>query len=199
MAEDIKSLIDKIQQEGIQAAQAKAGAIIQDAEARARRLLKDAELAAEKIISSGKERVAKEEDASLLSLKQACRDTVLSLKKEINQLLTGIIKANLRQALSPQELGGIISSLVKENTAKEGLEVIITLNKEDLAKLEEGLLSQLKSRLEKGITLKQSDDIEAGFTISFDAGKSYFDFTDKALAQYLEKYLKPKLTQLLTG
>ncbi|PIW68507.1 MAG: V-type ATP synthase subunit E, partial [Candidatus Omnitrophica bacterium CG12_big_fil_rev_8_21_14_0_65_42_8] len=51
----------------------------------------------------------------------------------------------------------------------------------------------------KGIVVRASDEISVGFTISFDAGKSQYDFTDKALAEYIGVYLKPKLSEILKG
>ena len=45
--------------------------------------------------------------------------------------------------------------------------------------------------------LKPAEDILGGFTISFDSGKSQFDFTDQALAEYIGQYLKPKLEEIL--
>ena len=47
--------------------------------------------------------------------------------------------------------------------------------------------------MEKKIILKPAEEISGGFTISFDNGKSCYDFTDKALAEYIGTYLKPKL------
>jgi hypothetical protein len=39
--------------------------------------------------------------------------------------------------------------------------------------------------------------MSGGFTISFDSGRSCYDFTDRALAAYIGTYLKPKLNQIL--
>ena len=73
------------------------------------------------------------------------------------------------------------------------------MKKEDQEKIEKGLLAELKEEVKKGITLKPSEDIAGGFIISYDAGKSHFDFTDKALAEYFSLYLKPKIGQMLNS
>jgi len=67
----------------------------------------------------------------------------------------------------------------------------------DLEKLEKTLLNELKEEIRKGITLKPSDSITAGLVISYDSGKSYYDFTDEALANYISVHLKPKLRDML--
>jgi vacuolar-type H+-ATPase subunit E/Vma4 len=45
--------------------------------------------------------------------------------------------------------------------------------------------------------LKSSDGIESGFVISFDAGKSIFDFSSQALSDYIGKSLRPEVNKLL--
>jgi vacuolar-type H+-ATPase subunit E/Vma4 len=45
--------------------------------------------------------------------------------------------------------------------------------------------------------VQPSEDISSGFIISYDQGKSYFDFSDKALAEYIAGYLKPQLSEIL--
>ena len=195
MAEEIKDLIEKIQQEGVRAAEDKAKEIENQAERQAEEIIRKAKLEAGKLIREAKEEIAKSQESSKILLKQAGRDLIISLKKEINKILDKLILFNVRQALGPQELAKILSSLIKNYSAKEN--VIISLNKEDLRKLEKGLLDTLKEEVRKGITLRSSDDIQAGFIISYDSGKSYYDFTDTALAEYIGSHLKPKLKEIL--
>jgi hypothetical protein len=49
----------------------------------------------------------------------------------------------------------------------------------------------------EGIQFKFSKDIKVGFIISFDKGKSFFDFTDEGFQEALGVYLKPELASLL--
>lgn len=197
MAEDIKQLIEKIQQEGVQVAEEKAQAILDEAKRQAATLLEKANSEAQKLMQEANGRIAKTEEASRLALKQAGRDTMISLRKEINCLLNKIMRASIQEALKPQELGKIIAGLIKEisHKHKEGIEV--TLPKEDRERIEKGFLTDLKDEIKKGILLRPLEEISSGFLISFDSGKSHFDFTDKALADYLASYLKPKLLEIL--
>lgn len=197
MAEELKSLIEKIQVEGIQAAEEKARAIDDEARLKAKAILAEAKSSADKLIAEAKERIAKMEEASNLAVKQAGRDTLISLKKEINTLLDKVIKSGIREAITPHELGKIISNLIKESGHKHKDGIEVTLNKEDLEKIDRGFLGELKEEIKKGITLKASEEISAGFLISFDSGKSHFDFSDAALADYLSAHIKPKLAEIL--
>lgn len=197
MPEELKSLIEKIQVEGVQAAEEKAKVILDEAKRKAEAIVEKAMADAQKLIQEANERIAKVEEASSLALKQAGRDTLISLRKEINALLDKIMRTSIQEALNIQELGKIITGLIKEvsHKHKEGIE--ITLKKEDVARIEKEFLSELKDEIRKGILLNPSEEILAGFLISFDSGKSHFDFTDNALADYLSSYLKPKLAEIL--
>ena len=197
MAEELKNLIEKIQEEGVRAAEDKARSIQNNAKEKAKDIIESAEKQAENLLSEAKAGIAKMESGGRDSLKQAGRDLILTLRKEINATLDRIIVSQVRQALSPGELAKIIATAVKESGGKEKKDITISLKKEDLEKIEKILLNQLKAETENNITLKTSEDIRGGFVISYDKGKSYYDFTDKALAEYISLYLKPKLAGML--
>ncbi len=195
MTEEIKDLITKIKNEGIKAAQDKSSQIELQAQALAGNIIKDAKAAAEKIIRDAKRDAEQYRSSTEALLKQSGRDMLLSLKKEITSMLGIIIKRNIRVSLTPEEMLKIIHSLIKSSTQKEGMAV--TLRKEDLKKIHDGLLSELSEEMKKRIILKPSDEISSGFTISYDAGKSLFDFSEEALAAYISAYLKPELNEIL--
>jgi vacuolar-type H+-ATPase subunit E/Vma4 len=195
MAEEIKDLIEKIQQEGIKAAEDKAREIENQANRQAEEIIKKAKVQAERLINEAKDKIAKMEESSKSLLKQAGRDLILSLRQEINAMLEKLILSSVRQTLNLGEMAKILNALVKNYSSKE--DVIIALNKEDLEKMEKGFLEALKEETNKGIIIRPSDDIQAGFIISYDNGKSYYDFSDKSLAEYIGSYVKPKLNELL--
>ncbi len=195
MTEEIKDLIEKIQQEGIKAAEDKAKETENEARRQAEEIIRKAKAEAEKLITEAKEQITKMQEGSKIALKQAGRDLILSLRKEINTALDKLVVSNIRQALNPEELAKILTGLIKNYSGREN--IIVSLKKEDLEKLEKGFLGALEAEAKKGIVLRPSEDIHAGFIISYDGGKSYFDFTDQALAEYIGSYLKPKLNELL--
>ncbi|MBU4346801.1 MAG: hypothetical protein KKH29_05720 [Candidatus Omnitrophica bacterium] len=199
MVEDIKGLIEKINQEGIRAVQGKAKNIEAQARQRAEEIVAKAQAEAEKIIAEGRDKVVKTQQSTRLSLEQTGRDLLLTLSKEINTMLNNLIARGVRTALSPQEMAKIIVTLIKNYSGKEKSDIVVLLNKQDLESLEKGLLGELKEELKKGMVLKASEGMNAGFMISYDRGRSHFDFTDKALTEYIGTYLQPKLAQILKG
>lgn len=197
MSEQIKDLIEKIQQEGVIAAEAKAMAIEAEAKAQAEKIVSKAETEAEKILDDARNKAVKTEENTKSLLSQAGRDMLLNLKKEINSILQRIIIKEIRNTLTQGELVRIIIALVEDYARKQGKEVVVSLSKEDYEKIEKDFLSELSESLKNGIVLRPSEDIFAGFTISYDAGRSFFDFSDKALAEYISLCLKPKLAEIL--
>jgi hypothetical protein len=71
------------------------------------------------------------------------------------------------------------------------------VKKEDLEKIKHTFIGKLKERVKDGIEFKPSPNINAGFSISFDKGKSYFDFNDEQLVETLCVYLSPELAKLI--
>lgn len=195
MAEEIKDLIEKIQEEGVRVAEDKAREIEDAARGKADEIIKKARAEAERITAAAKEQVARMQESSKALLKQAGRDLMLSLRKEVNAMLDKLIVSGIRQALGLEELAKILTTLIKDYSGKEN--IIISLKKEDQEKLEKGFLGALAQEVRKKVILRPSEDIQVGFIISYDNGKSSYDFTDEALAEYISSVLKPKLKEIL--
>lgn len=199
MVEQIKDLIEKIQEEGIKAAEERSKEIKNEALQKAAEIVEKATVESHKIISAAKEEAERFNQHTKALLTQAARDMLLGVKKEILAMLDSLVIADIRQALSPEELANVITTLVKDNSGRDKGEIIISLKKEDLEKLGKGFAERLKDEASRGIVLKPSEDILGGFIISYDGGKSHYDFTDKALAEYMGTYLKPALKDILKG
>ena len=199
MAEEIKDLIAKIQEEGIQLAQAHSGRIKSDAEKEVSQIIAQAKIQAEKIIEQAKDQAKKTDDSTRAALEQAGRDMLISLRQEIIAMLERLIKRDLRQALTAEELAKIIAGLIKNTPLDTGSQIVVSLNPPDKEKLEAGFLKQLISETKKTVVLKSADIIDSGFIISFDAGKSIFDFSGQALSDYISGCLKPELSKILNA
>jgi len=197
MAEEIQILIDRIREEGVKAAEDKAAAIEEEARKKARRIIGDAEAEAGKMLGEVREAISRSEESSRASLKQAARDVMIGLKKEILSSLNKITLSHVHKTLTIEETGKLIIHILKECKAKDKGGVIVSLKKEDAEKLAGVFMSELSDELKKSFVLKPSEDIRGGFTISYDHGKSYYDFTDKELAEYIGSYIRPKLSEIL--
>src|SRR3989338_6779919 len=199
MSQQVQELIDKIKEEGIQAADQKAREIEEQAKRNAQGTLDEANKRAQELISDAQENIRKKQEASRTALQQASRDTLLSLKKEIQKLLHKVIVTHVADALTPEKLSDIIAEIVHKSaeakSADAGVEVV--LSPKDLKELRDGFLAKLQKQLKHPVHFHASEDVGKGFTISFDQGKSSFDFSEAALAEYLIVYLNEELAALL--
>ncbi len=199
MADQIKELIEKIQSEGINAAQEKASAIETEAKQKADAIIRKAQSQAKAVIDDAQDKAARLESSGRAAVQQAGRDVLLTLKKEILSVLKSIIEKEIAGVLKPEDLAGIISDLVRKHGVSEGGETAVYLSEDNKRALESYFLKHLASDISKGIVLRSGPDIKAGFIISVDGGKSHFDFSDKALADYFGTFLNPAVAQILNG
>ncbi|HCI44990.1 MAG TPA: hypothetical protein DE315_05640 [Candidatus Omnitrophica bacterium] len=199
MSQQVQELIDKIKEEGIQAADQKAREIEEQAKRNAQGTLDEANKRARELISDAEEEIRKKQEASRTALQQASRDTLLSLKKEVQKLLHKVIAAQVADALTPDKLSDIIAAVAHKSVDGKSADagVGVVLSPKDLKELRDGFLAKLQKQLKHPIHFQASEDIGKGFTVSFDSGKSSFDFSEAALAEYLSVYLNEELAALL--
>ena len=120
-------------------------------------------------------------------------------QEDIRKMLNKIIAGEINKALSNEEIAGILAGLIDKYVEKNGQagDVRALVNKVDLEKIKNAFMSQLKDKVKSGVEFKPSANINTGFSISFDKGKSYFDFSDEGLLETLCVYLNPELAKLI--
>ncbi len=199
MSQNLKDLLEKINQEGIKSAEDKARTIEDKARVDAGKILENAKKSAEEIIHKAKIEAEKTKVSANLSVKQASRDLLLSLKEDIRKILNKIIAGEINKALSNEDIAGMLAGLIDKYVEKNGQagDVRVLVKKEDLEKIKNTFMSKLKDKVKSGVEFRPSANINAGFSISFDKGKSYFDFSDEGLLETLCVYLNPELAKLI--
>ncbi|MBZ0167467.1 MAG: hypothetical protein K8I00_11730 [Candidatus Omnitrophica bacterium] len=198
MSSQIQELIDKIKNDGVQQAQDQAQGIEKEAQDKARKIIKDAQQQAESIVLQGKDDVKKMEEAAKKSLQQASRDMLLSLRKQIEQTLQKLVAAEVSGALTTERLADILAEVVASTVdMSKDHGVLLEISPQSAQDLKGGILAKLQESVKKGVRVESSDDVSGGFTISYDNGKSSFDFTDESLANYLSTYLNAQVADIL--
>lgn len=197
MSQQVQELIEKIKTEGLQAAEQKAQEIEQQAQTNARKIIEGAKQEAQQLIAQAKQEAQKIQTSTQTSLKQASRDMLISLRKEVGRILQGIVAAKVSDVLTAQHLASMITEVAKKAVEGDPAGLEVSVSAKDLKELQDGFIAQLQKEVKKPILLKACDDIGKGFVISFDQGKSNFDFTDAGLADYLGSYLNEQAAALL--
>jgi V/A-type H+-transporting ATPase subunit E len=199
MADELQALLERIQAEGIRKIQAERETLLAAARTEAARIVKAAQDEAARLSA-----VARQENDTLAAkgqaaLRQAARDTLLSLRQELQKRVQEVVRRGVGEALSPEALAAILQHLVHAYVNSGGrlskLEVL--LRPEDLARVESGFRARLQEDLRKRVSLQPVPGLKAGFRLVFNGTDVMYDFSDEALAETLTSFLSPKLAELV--
>lgn len=191
MAEELQQLLEKIQHDGVEKANAEAAAIVAAAKEKADALVKNAQdeakAAGEKADADAKAYAARAEE----TIPQAARDTVLKVKEDVTRLLTNLLAEDVKAALAADAVA-IAGTAIKELVSgTAGAEVSVS------AKLADAIRAQLAAQSLNGVKVVSDETTGAGFTVKLDNGRVEHDFTDAAIAEALAQRLRPDLAALL--
>lgn len=194
----LQELIEQIKKDGVDAAETQAEAILKSAKAEAEKIISDAQAQADKITADAKSENEKTVKSGEDAIRQAGRNLLISFRESVTRELNAIVSDNVNDVYSSDAFAKLIISAVESWTGKpEADDISVVLNSSDLAKLEEALLSELKSRMLGGVTLKANDNFDGGFRIAVNNGAVYYDYSAEAVTDMLSNYLNPKVTALL--
>lgn len=186
--EDIQGILERINREGVEKADAEAKRIIADAEQQAKTILADANAKAAAMRDSAERDSADYAQRAAETIQQAARDVVLGVKDGINALLETLLAKNVEKSLADEKTAldlvkGAITALTGDG------EIICG------AKLAAVLKAQLAN--EKNITIITDESLKTGFTIRLDNGRIEHAYTAEVISEELAKRLRPDLAKLL--
>ena len=190
MAEELQQLLEKIQRDGVDKANAEAAAIIAKAKTEADALVKKAQEDAAAAEAKGKADAEAYAARARETISQAARDTVLKVKEDVTKLLTQLLAQDVSAALATEAVP-LAAAAVKELVTGSGAEVAAS------AKLVDALRAQLAAQAQNGVKVVADEMTGAGFTVKLDNGRVEHDFTDAAISEALAQRLRADLANLL--
>ena len=194
----LQELIEQIKKDGVEAAETQAEAILTAAKDEAQKIISDAKAEAEKLIADAKAENEKTVKSGEDALRQAGRNLLISFRESVARELKAIVGKNVADIYSSGDFVKLIVKAVECWAAKpEAGDVSVILSSEDLKKLEDALLTQLNTKMLKGVTLKANDNFDGGFRIAENNGGAYYDYSAEAVTDMLSNYLSPRVTALL--
>lgn len=193
MANTLERMVDRIYQEGIHRAEERAHRITSAAENDAREIRQKAQREAEEIVQRAKteaERIRKatESDLQLLAVRVFSR-----LKSEISRILVAkTVSEPLTAAVADTNF--ISAVILRLLDAVQGKDMTVAVPES----LREEVTAQLKDKLSAGLAGVQIavSDHSNGFTIVRKDSGYELDFSEAALREFLDPYLKPALAAL---
>ena len=172
----IQDLVQSIKRDGIEEAQKQADAIVAAAKEQAAQIIAESKVQAEKNIDAANREI----ESSKALIKQAERDAVLSVKKELSKTLEGILADKVAKELSGESLAKLVIAAVgDEDPANYTVEV---------AEAKASLRSALAKQIEKGLEVHPVKGM-TGMVLKCKDGSGYFDFSDDEIAALLKPFL----------
>lgn len=192
MAEELQQLLEKIQHDGVEKANAESAAILAKAKADAAAILKDAESKAAALRAQAETDAKAFEERAQKTISQAARDTVLEVKDAIGRMLEKLLAKDVAAALAdPAEAAKLALAAVNEL----GSEADVAAGE----KLAAALKAQLAAESKSGVKVVLDESVGTGFSIRLDGGRVEHDFSEAAIVAALAKRLRPDLAKLVNG
>lgn len=192
MAEELQQLLEKIQHDGVEKANAEAATILAKAKADAAAILKDAESTAAALRAQAETDAKAFEERAQKTISQAARDTVLEVKDAIGRMLEKLLAKDVAAALAdPSEAAKLALAAVNELGSNA-----------DVAageKLAAALKAQLAADAKAGVKVVLDESVGTGFSIRLDGGRVEHDFSESAIVAALAKRLRPDLAKLVNA
>ena len=205
----VQNLIDRIRDEGVQAAQQEADQILQDARRQAAEVVAQAKAEADAQRAKARAEIEAHRKASQDALQLAARDTVLDLKARVMARFEEFVKRLVVSATRDEEIVRSIVLVLAGHAAGEFIkdkDIEVRISKSLLdgeAHLQEegkqAILGLSTDMLREGLVLATSDEIEGGARVRLVDDKLEIDLSDRAIARMISQRLLPRFKAILEG
>jgi V/A-type H+-transporting ATPase subunit E len=199
MAQELESLLERIQKEGVEQADARAAEIIAAAEQKARAIVEDAERKAKEAAEKAEQEGRAFEERGRRSLEQASRDLILSVGEALNRLLGEIVQREVKGALEGDVLETMLVKVVESYCAREKQDahIEVLLDPDDKERVTAALAARFADLMREGIEVRGDGEVLSGFKVSEQQGHVAHDFTGEAIAESLCALLRPQLAEIV--
>ena len=188
MAEELQSLIEKINRDGVEKASAEAERIVSAAKEQAAAILRSAKDEAARYAVAAEADAKASAGRAQETLRQVARDVVISVEGSVTRLLEKILAASVDAALSDPAVAATI--------AGEAVRDVVVAGEISAApKVAEAIKAQLAAKA--NFTVVMDETLGTGFSVRLDGGRVEHDFTGATVAAELAKRLRPDLAALM--
>lgn len=197
MAEELQSLLAKINEEGVKKAEAEAARIIEKAKNDAKAIKAQAQAEAEMIVKQAGEQGDLLKNSAESAVRQASRDILLKLQQELESRINRAVSGTAEQAMTPEFMAGLIRDLAAKFATAPNAQITVLSAAKDVNALNAALTSALKSSLSAQPKVFADSGIKGGLEVSFKDGQVYFDFTAEAVTELVGAYVGTRLASML--
>jgi V/A-type H+-transporting ATPase subunit E len=187
----LKELIDAIQRDGIDKSRHEGEALLQQAREQAAAVIAAARKQADALLAGARREQEQLERSGRESLKQASRNVILGVRKQLETVFSALLKEKSHAALEGKEITAAIAAMISNWTPELQDRIEILLPPALLDPLSRALRSALAGKLAAGIEIKAAAEVTNGFRVAEKDGQAYYDFSAASIAESLALYLNP--------
>ena len=207
----VQELIDRIRDQGVQAAQDEADRLLRDARQQAQQMVAQAKAEADATQAKARAEIEAYRQASIDALGLAARDTVLELKARIIARFEEFVKRLVVSATRDKELVRSIVLVLAGHAAEEFIQDkeieirisnVLLQGESDPVLKEEGKLAILglaSDMLREGLELVPDSEIQGGARVRLVQDKLEIDLSDRAIARLISQRLVPRFKAIMEG
>lgn len=199
MSEELQSLLEKINSDGVKKANAERDAIIANAQAEAAEIIAAAKKESEELRRQAAADAETLQKRAESAIEQAARDVVLKLKAELEGRISAAVAGVAEETMTPAFMAELVKSLGAAFMAAPDAELTVITSVKDASALDAALKSALAGSLKKQPRVLAEPTIRGGMEVNFNGSELYFDFSTEALTELLAEYTAPKIAAIFAG
>ena len=199
MAEELQSLLEKINAEGVKKAEAERAEILAAAQAEAKRIVEAAQVEAKRLVSQAEAESETLRRRAESEVKQAARDTLLELKAELETRMNNAVNGATAQALDPKLMAQIVKAMVAKFAETPDAEITVRCAVKERAALDAALKNALADSLVKSPKVLADHTLTGGLELGTSNGQLYFDFSLEAIGGVVGAYAGEHIAALFGG
>ncbi|WKC78597.1 V-type ATP synthase subunit E [Borreliella turdi] len=193
---EVKDLINKIKKDGLEEAERVSNDIISKAKKEAEEIVSRAEESARVLKVKLEKEVDDYKRHALEASRQAIRDLIIGVEKNLKSLFENTLKDNVAEVFSDNNFLAELIIKITDYWIKEE-KLVVQLNESDFSNLEQILRLKLENKLKEGIEIKPFKGISKGFKIQKKNVGLQYDFSAETIADILFDYLNPRFKEVI--
>lgn len=197
MAEELQSLLERIQKDGVDKAESQAETILEEARHKAADILTAAREEADELRSSAETEAEAFEQRANASLRQAARDVVLSVGEAIDRTFRGLAASDVSAAMTPEVIENMLTSIVQPYFEKGSGKLAVLLSEKDRESMQDALSARFADALKQGLEIRGIRGMAAGFRVSVVDDNVEHDFSSEAVTDALCALIRPRLAEVV--
>jgi V/A-type H+-transporting ATPase subunit E len=194
----LKELIDTIHRDGVDKVRQESEALLKQARAQADEIVADARAQADALLANARREQERLEHSGRESLKQASRDIMLGVRKQLEVLFSALLKEKTREALKDREITLAIAKMISNWTPERQDKIELLLPQDQFNSMANALRKAMAEKIAAGIEIKAAAELAHGFRVAEKDGNAYYDFSAESITESLSLFLNPAMAKIVS-